>query len=135
MPSPAKAVSYGELAAQRSMAVYSYSEAVSYLQQAVQVQEIFDPADKARRCDLLLALGDALPTSRRALCRELKASSRLEGQDVLCSLGSWRLDTGASPDASTCLLPRRRLGHRWSRRERFPVPTARTLGGLHRGPC
>ena len=54
-----KALEYGELAAQRSMAVYAYGEASRLLEQALQVQEVLDPDDKARRCDLLLALGDA----------------------------------------------------------------------------
>ena len=36
------------------------SEAVRHLEQAVNVQEVFDPDDKTRRCDLLLALGEAL---------------------------------------------------------------------------
>jgi len=56
----AKAVAYGELAAQRAMGVYAYGEAVRHLEQALKVQEVLDPDDKAKRCDLLLALGEAL---------------------------------------------------------------------------
>ncbi|MCH6556341.1 MAG: AAA family ATPase, partial [Chloroflexi bacterium] len=56
----AKAVQYGEMAAERSMAVYAYGEASRLLEQALQVQEVLDPDDKARRCDLLLSLGEAL---------------------------------------------------------------------------
>jgi tetratricopeptide (TPR) repeat protein len=56
----AKAVSYGEIAARRATDVYAYGEAVRLLEQALKVQEVLDPQDKARRCDLLLALGDAL---------------------------------------------------------------------------
>jgi tetratricopeptide (TPR) repeat protein len=56
----AKAVSYGEMAAKRATEVYAYGEAVRLLDQAIKVQEILDPEDKAKRCDLLLALGDAL---------------------------------------------------------------------------
>jgi len=56
----AKAVSYGEMAAQRALTVYAYGEAVRLLEQALKVQEVLDPEDKAKRCDLLLALGDAL---------------------------------------------------------------------------
>jgi tetratricopeptide (TPR) repeat protein len=55
-----KAVSYGEMAAQRAMNVYAYGEAVRLLDQALKVQEILDPEDKGKRCDLLLDLCDAL---------------------------------------------------------------------------
>ncbi|OGP50632.1 MAG: hypothetical protein A2Y79_07030 [Deltaproteobacteria bacterium RBG_13_43_22] len=55
-----KAVSYGEMAAKRATAVYAYGEAVKLLDQAIKVQEILDPEDKSRRCDLLLDLCDAL---------------------------------------------------------------------------
>jgi tetratricopeptide (TPR) repeat protein len=52
-----KAVSYGEMAAKRATDVYAYGEAVRLLEQALKVQEVLDPADKARQFDLLLALG------------------------------------------------------------------------------
>jgi hypothetical protein len=55
-----KAVSYGELAARRAMSVYAYSEAERHLNQALKVQAVLDPEDRARRCDLLLALGEAI---------------------------------------------------------------------------
>jgi DNA-binding CsgD family transcriptional regulator/tetratricopeptide (TPR) repeat protein len=54
-----KAIRYGELAAIRAMGVYAYSEAVRCLEQALEVQEGLDPNDKAKQCDLLLALGEA----------------------------------------------------------------------------
>ena len=62
-----KAVSYGEMAAQRAMDVYDYGEAARVLRQAVKVQEVLDPGDKAKRCDLLTSLGRALSltTERR----------------------------------------------------------------------
>jgi hypothetical protein len=61
----AKAVAYGELAAQRAMSVYAYGEAERQLQRALQVQDILDPDDATRRCDLLLQLGAAiLPTDQ-----------------------------------------------------------------------
>ena len=41
----AKAVRYGELAAQRAMAVYAYGEAARHLEQALEVQEVLDPDD------------------------------------------------------------------------------------------
>jgi tetratricopeptide (TPR) repeat protein len=56
----AKAVSYAEMGAKRATDVYAYGEAVRLLEQALKVQEVLDPEDKAKRCDLLLALGDAL---------------------------------------------------------------------------
>jgi len=55
-----KAIEYGEMAAKRAIDVYAYGEAVRLLGQALEVQEVLDPDDKAKRCDLLLALGDAL---------------------------------------------------------------------------
>jgi tetratricopeptide (TPR) repeat protein len=55
-----KAVEYSEMAAKRATDVYAYGEAVRLLEQALKVQEVLDPDDKAKRCDLLLALGDAL---------------------------------------------------------------------------
>jgi len=55
-----KAVEYAEMAAKRATEVYAYGETVRLLEQALKVQEVLDPEDKARRCDLLLALGDAL---------------------------------------------------------------------------
>jgi tetratricopeptide (TPR) repeat protein len=56
----AKAVSYAEMAAKKATDVYAYGEAVRLLEQALKVQEVLDLEDKAKRCDLLLALGDAL---------------------------------------------------------------------------
>jgi len=55
-----KAVEYSKMAAKRATDVYAYGEAVRLLGQALKVQEVLDPEDKAKRCDLLLALGDAL---------------------------------------------------------------------------
>ncbi len=51
----AKCVSYGEMAAQRASAVYAHAEAASLLQRALDVQEVLDPDDHGRRCDLLVA--------------------------------------------------------------------------------
>jgi tetratricopeptide (TPR) repeat protein len=56
----AKAVAYGELAAQRAMSVYAYGEAERHLEQALKVQEVLDPDDKPKRCDLLLELGETM---------------------------------------------------------------------------
>ena len=42
------------------MSVYAYGEAVRLLEQALEVLEVLDPANKAKRCDLLIALGEAM---------------------------------------------------------------------------
>ncbi|UCG54690.1 MAG: hypothetical protein JSV32_00270, partial [Dehalococcoidia bacterium] len=54
------AVEYGEMAAQRAMDVYDYGEAARLIQQAIRVQEVFDPDDKEKKCDLLLELSEIL---------------------------------------------------------------------------
>jgi tetratricopeptide (TPR) repeat protein/ribosomal protein L40E len=76
----AKAVAYGEMAAQRATNVYAYGEAVRLLDQAIKVQKVLNPEDKAKRCDLLLALGDALlevPDTRRMIESEAPAAFSL----------------------------------------------------------
>ena len=55
-----KAVSYGEMAAKRATDVYAYGEAVRILEQAIKVQEILDPDDKAKKCELQLDLLEAV---------------------------------------------------------------------------
>jgi tetratricopeptide (TPR) repeat protein len=54
-----KAVEYGEMAAKRATDVYAYGEAVRLLEQALKVQQVLDPEDKVKRCDLLLDLCEA----------------------------------------------------------------------------
>jgi tRNA A-37 threonylcarbamoyl transferase component Bud32/tetratricopeptide (TPR) repeat protein len=71
----AKAVSYGEMAAQRAVSVYAYGEAVRLLEQALKVQRVLDPDDRAKVCDLLLALGDCVGIAgdmKRAFSVELE---------------------------------------------------------------
>lgn len=58
-----KALHYSEVAADRSTQVFAYSEAARQLERALQIQEVLDSDDTAKRCDLLLALGDALMAS------------------------------------------------------------------------
>jgi len=48
------------MAAERASSIYAYGEAVQLLEQALKVQEVLDPEDKEKRCDLLLALSAAL---------------------------------------------------------------------------
>ena len=62
-PDLAKALGYAEMAARAAIAVYVYAEAVRLTEHALQVHEVFDPEDKAKRCDLLLGLGNALMPS------------------------------------------------------------------------
>jgi predicted ATPase len=56
----AKAVEYSEMAAKRAMSVFAYAEAQGHLRRCLEVQEVLDPDDKIRRCDLLLALGETM---------------------------------------------------------------------------
>ena len=56
----AKAIHFGELAADRAMAVYAYTDAVAHLERALEVEDVLDLDDKAMKCDLLLALGKAV---------------------------------------------------------------------------
>jgi DNA-binding CsgD family transcriptional regulator len=55
-----KAVHYGELAARHASEAFAYGEAARQLDRALVMQELADPDDRLKRCDLLLALGDAL---------------------------------------------------------------------------
>ena len=68
------------MAAKRATDVYAYGEAVRLLEQALKVQEVLDPEDKAKRCDLLLDLCDALlsvPDTKRILNAEAPAAFAL----------------------------------------------------------
>jgi hypothetical protein len=68
------------MAAKRASDVYAYGETVRLLEQALKVQEVLDPEDKGKRCDLLLALGDALlsvPDTRRMIESEAPAAFSL----------------------------------------------------------
>ncbi|HYW90086.1 MAG TPA: AAA family ATPase, partial [Chloroflexota bacterium] len=55
-----KAVHYGELAAQHASDAFAYGEAARHLERALVVQDLVNPDDSAKCCDLLLALGQAL---------------------------------------------------------------------------
>ncbi len=55
-----KAVEYAELAARKAESVYAYGEAVRHRGQALKAQDVLDPDDKLKRCDLLLAMGEAM---------------------------------------------------------------------------
>ncbi|UCC16959.1 MAG: hypothetical protein JSU58_11485, partial [Dehalococcoidales bacterium] len=55
-----KAVDYGEMAAERATDVYAYGEAARLMHQAHRVQEILEPDDKTKRCNLLLSICEKL---------------------------------------------------------------------------
>ena len=55
-----KAVEYGELAAERATSVYAFGEAARLLGQALQVQEVLDSPNDARRYELLMELSTCL---------------------------------------------------------------------------
>ena len=102
----AKAVRYGELAAQRALAVYAYGEAVRHLEQALEVQEVLDPDDKAKRCDLLLALGEALlPAGEPTRAVDEVAPEALELAEAL---GDRRRASRSLPDRLRGARPQRR---------------------------
>jgi DNA-binding CsgD family transcriptional regulator len=56
----AKAVAYGEMAADQAMRVYASGQAERLLRQALLAQDVLDPDEISKRCDLLLKLGEAL---------------------------------------------------------------------------
>jgi DNA-binding CsgD family transcriptional regulator len=56
----AKAVHYGEVAAGHATELFAYGEAARHLERALVVQDLVDHNDRAKRCDLLLSLGEAL---------------------------------------------------------------------------
>ena len=63
-----KAVKYGEMAADRASGVFDYGEAARLLEQTLQVREVLNPKDTAKKCDLLLALSNALMNAQEARC-------------------------------------------------------------------
>jgi tetratricopeptide (TPR) repeat protein len=101
-----KAVHYGEMAAQRATDVYDYGETVRLLQQALKVQEVLDPNDKSKRCDLLVALGWALTWAgepRRAIDVEYSEALSLAEQigdndraASVCWRAIWAIGLGES---------------------------------------
>jgi DNA-binding CsgD family transcriptional regulator len=55
-----KALAYAALAARHAIEVFAYGEAARQLERALVVQDLVDPDDRAKRCDLLLALAESL---------------------------------------------------------------------------
>jgi DNA-binding CsgD family transcriptional regulator len=56
----AKAVHYGTLAARRASGAFAYGDAARQLERALIVLDLVAPGEGTQRCDLLLALGEAL---------------------------------------------------------------------------
>src|SRR3989442_11732369 len=66
------------------MSVYAYGEAVRHLDGALKAQEVLDPDDRVRRCDLLLALGEALlPAGEAKRALDSAAPQALELAEAL----------------------------------------------------
>src|SRR5262249_45190580 len=86
-----KALHYSELAAQRAMQVFAYGEAVRHLESALKIQDVLDPDDKLKRCDLLLELGEAvLPLGdpervRLTICTEAFSLAEAPGKTANAS--------------------------------------------------
>jgi class 3 adenylate cyclase len=84
-----KAIDYARRAAERAVALLAYEEAVGHYERALQTLELNSKPDEAERCELLLALGDALnmmgevPKARESfaqaasIARKLRDSKRL----------------------------------------------------------
>jgi predicted ATPase len=55
-----KAIAYATLASDRSLQVYAYADAQRHAERALRAQEVLDPDDTSRRCNLLLRLAEIL---------------------------------------------------------------------------
>jgi class 3 adenylate cyclase len=84
-----KAVAYGVMAAQRASAVFAHGEAAALYGRALDVQEVLDPSDRARRYDLLLAQAPAyrhagdIDAARLALFEAADIAREIEDNDRL----------------------------------------------------
>ena len=79
-----RALEYSEMAARHAQSVYSYGEAARLLEQALRVQQLLDPNDKAKRCDLMLALGKAaIPAGEPMRVPETLAPEALDLADAI----------------------------------------------------
>jgi len=108
----AKAVAYGETAAQRATSVFDYGEAARLLERAIDVQEVLGPDDKAKRCDLLLTLGEALmPAGEPQRAAGEVAEEAFTLAEALAVAGSVRGDRErASRACRTALIALRNYG-------------------------
>jgi tetratricopeptide (TPR) repeat protein len=117
-----KALRYSELAAERAMQVFAYAEAVRHLEQAIRTQDVLDPDDRAKRCDLLLREAEAmLPLEdpgqiATGVAEEAFALAEARGDRghagraaILALEGLWRADHGN-------VVTRRPLAQQWQLR-------------------
>jgi hypothetical protein len=103
-----KAVEYGETAAMRAMAVFAYGEAARHLEQALKAQDVLDQEDLGKRCDLLLALGEAiLPGEEPIRAEEVIAREAFELAETL---GDSRRASRATKLAMSALMYNHVLG-------------------------
>ena len=114
----AKTVEYSERAANRAMSGYAYTQAARLLERALEVHEEIAPDDLARKCDLVLALGEALLPAGEPLkvvteiavqASELAELLRDDTRAVrACNLGLW--EPGA--ELAVAAFPRRTVAVR-----------------------
>src|SRR5215471_5298 len=55
-----RAIAFDECAAERAIQVYAYGEAARHLERALLVESVLDTREPLKRCDLLLAMGEAM---------------------------------------------------------------------------
>jgi hypothetical protein len=87
------AVAYGELAAGRAASVYAFGEAARLVEQAIQVQEIVEPADAETLYRLmltlsacLLAAGETERVINETMKRGLELAEKLGGGKLACDI-------------------------------------------------
>jgi DNA-binding CsgD family transcriptional regulator len=61
-----RAIAYDQLAAEQAMRVYAYGEAARHIERALQVESVLEAREPLKRCDLLLALGEAMLTMEQS---------------------------------------------------------------------
>ena len=73
-----KSVHYSEVAAERSLTVYAYGEAVRHLEQALKAQEVLDPDDKPQRCESVVPASPPSGRDKLSLVVTLRAATPTE---------------------------------------------------------
>ncbi len=103
-----KAVDYARRAGERALALLAYEEAAGHYERGLQALELKTPPDEEQRCELLLALGDALnmmgevPKARESfqqaatIARKLRDSERL-GRAALGYADYFEVGTSQEP--------------------------------------
>ena len=130
----AKAVHYGETAAERAMTVFAFGEAARLLERALEAQAVLDPEDLAKRCDLLVAYAEPLMRvgeAQRAdeivleeafgLAETLQDHSRAVNA---CEQARWALRRYSAAPGAVGIVPRHSL---WIERHRARAATPAEL--------